>query len=414
MHRALGIHVFGGGFGLGVRDKHKIEAHLETHNFGIETAEQNLGVPIINCSACDWPSIDADWVYGNPRCTAFSLLTSGCSESAHGPFAKQTIDIQELCQYGVKNDYPVICWESVQQAYSIGRPLLDYLRDNLFAPNGYRIAHLFINAASFGNAQNRKRYFFVAYKRGKNFNISPPELPDFFSGPYHKIYDLIDNETREDDGTGWTPDTYKKLHDSEKECLQYLQNGFSLNKLAKMCYKHLSEDHQYIWKTRASDVPFGLHAIRRISWMSHCPTLTGKCSALIHPRHHRPLTLRELSRLMGWGDYYPIGVDPAAQLGKGICPEIGSWLADQVTDYLNDEWGSEDWESSFDHREGEWKGGDVNGALEKVFNLTSYKPYSMDDCPFDNPIEHLWYYDRLTGERYYSEKQLRKIQREYA
>src|SRR5205085_10613595 len=82
-----------------------------------------------------------------------------------------------VCRCGVACGFDVVAWESVQQAYTVGRPLLDQLRDEYFVPHGYRIAHLFLNAASFGNAQRRKRYFFVAYRDHLRFNVTPPTLP---------------------------------------------------------------------------------------------------------------------------------------------------------------------------------------------------------------------------------------------
>ena len=185
--KAIGVHVFGGGFTMGVQRVFDVVGQMEVHGLGQATVEDGLGLPFIMPKKGEdvvdsWLSHGkhegCSFCYGNPRCTGFSVLnTAKGTVGSRGPWASQNIDIKQFCDYGVRANIPVLCWESVQQAFTTGRPLLNKLRDELFVPAGYRILHMLLNAATFRNAQHRKRYFFVAYKENLHFPIAVPDLP---------------------------------------------------------------------------------------------------------------------------------------------------------------------------------------------------------------------------------------------
>lgn len=380
--RALGCHVFAGGFSMGVRRVMPVLAQLEIHDFGRETVDAVLGIPFINETTWEaWPRIEADFLFGNPRCTGFSTITSGYSDAIHGPFAKCTRDIRDLCAYGTKHDVPVIAWESVQQAYSVGRPLLDLLRDEVFAPRGYRICHMFLNAASFGNAQRRRRYFFVAYKRGRNFCVVPPPIADRPTTVRDVIEQYEGLETRAcnygaKSGT-YDADTYTSVCREDQLVIPHLRPGEDFNAFARRgAMAAISPKFQAAWDRRLSDIPFSLHCPTRLWYDGWCPTLSSSCSNFIHPTLPRPITVREMSRLMGWPEgAWPRGPRPNAQVAKGICPEVGAWLAEQVALYLRDEWGSEDWSTRWNHRAGRWEGFEfTDEPLEKVIHMTQWEP----------------------------------------
>jgi len=114
--KAVGCHVFAGGFTMGVKRVFDVECQLESHGFGKETCEAVAKVPFVNRPDANWPDVEAQFLYGNPRCTGFSCITSGYDEDTHGPWAKQTEDIHQLCNYAAGR-YDIIIWESVQQAF---------------------------------------------------------------------------------------------------------------------------------------------------------------------------------------------------------------------------------------------------------------------------------------------------------
>lgn len=388
-YKAVGVHVFAGGFTQGVQRVMPVVGQLETGDFGKETVERGLRLPWVarpsSRPRVGWPHMDAQFAYGNPRCTGFSCITGGYGDEVHGSWAKQTIDIHQFSDYVVNHGgIDIAVWESVQQAYSTGRELIDYLVKEVYAPHNYRIAHVFLDARSFNNAQSRKRYFFVAYKDDRNFNVEPPsyvrERPDYVT-VYDAIGHLRDRETHEDvhGTTDYDRDTYLKLSQAEYDVLPYLPNGWNVNTLAKYGRRYLCDAWKIAWDGRSSEMPFSMHCVHRMQWMRPYPTIHSSACRFIHPQLHRPATIGETAAAMGWyDDTIPVGKHPIAQIAKGVVPEIGRWLAQQAVTYLDGSWGDEDWESSYDHVTGAWTGRDTHGQREKVFNLTRYVPTQFD------------------------------------
>jgi site-specific DNA-cytosine methylase len=403
---AVGCHVFAGGFTMGVREHFRVPAQLERHNFGTETVEANLrGTKFVNEDNFeDWKDHkdvwggDAKFIFGNPRCTGFSLVTSGHDETIHGPWAKCTQDIHELCKFGIAQDFDLICWESVQQAWTIGRPLLTYLKDNYFLPAGYRVAHLFLNASSFGNAQQRKRYFFVGYKADRNFNVVPPtllprqKLVKDVLGPMMRRKTNAVKYIEDYDENSWVVTSPE-----EAKVIASLPEGWCLNSMARHQYdelKALSPAFAQRWDRRCSDMPFSMHGVSKLRWEWNCPTMFSSCVRLIHPKLNRPITVGECAALMGWPDgMYPRGRNPFPQIVKGICPEVGVWLAEQAKLYLDDSWGNDDWDTAWNDQTQRWEGYDYTDAVtkpdEKVIDLTKYVP------PFPEKEAH--YAQRLSA-----------------
>jgi len=382
---AVGVHVFAGGFVRGVLDAGwTVPLQLEVHGFGVESTEAMNGVQVINDENANWPNVDAVMAVSNPRCTAFSTITSGdryVQGNTHGAFAKQTCDIQQLCEYSAgRHDF--VIWESVQQAYKAsGRELVDHLIRTVFEPRHYRVAHVFINAATFGNCQQRKRYFFVAYRDSYKFNIQPPPLSHYYSVLYDVLWAGRHVEGRAAklwDNTGdYDADCYIELTKDEQLVVPMLPNGWDLHAMARHAYHALPEKYKTLWDTRASDLPFSLHGINRLNWLRPCPTLHSSAGRFIHPSQNRPLTVGELSAIMGWPNI-PVGPRPVAQIAKGIVPAVGKWLAEQVELSYRGHWGRDDWESSFNDATGTWDGQDAEGQLEKTFDMTKYVGKQFD------------------------------------
>jgi hypothetical protein len=279
----------------------------------------------------------------------------------------------------------------VQQAYSVGKPLLDKLVEQVRA-SGYRVAHLFVNSASFGNAQHRKRYFFVAYDASKNFNIDPPTLPEHRVTLFDAIWHLRHNTQ---DGSRFNEVT--RLSEEEDMVIKLMPNGWDLNTFAAYNTDLLPPRMADTYLMRRSNLPFSLHSVRRLTWTVNCPTIFSSAGRFIHPDHDRPLTLGEISTIMGWPTI-PVGDNGIAEIAKGVCPCVGEWVATQAAHYLNDAWGSSDYESSYKHQTGEWVGRDCNGSVEKVFNLTHYLPsLTKRDYPYEEFRMHRHNVDVNTG-----------------
>ncbi len=388
--KALGIHVFAGGFTLGVDKVMDVNTHLEVHDLGYETSTKALGKDVIRCDAKSWPAPPKDHLlaYGNPRCTAFSCVTGGNDRESHGAYAKQTRDAVELCDYAAGN-FDFVVWESVQQAYSTGRELLADLYRDFFKPRGYRLCHLFINAASFGNAQNRKRYFFVAYRDNYKFNIQPPQMWPYRPALWDALKPFMDTPTVPQDGHDGDlgPNTSYYTNPSEAEFISHLPNGWGMNSMALHMRNKLSPKYQSIWDERNSDLPFSLFCTTRLSMTKFAPTLFTGSRGYLHPCFDRGLTPNEFGSIMGWpAGVLPVGNNVVQQLAKGICPDIGEWIAQQVLLSANKHWGSDDWESTYCPKVKKWFGGNATGKDEKVIDLTRWYPHVQDWSRFPSEI----------------------------
>lgn len=414
-YKALGCHVFAGGFTHGVQNAGwDVVAQLETHNFGLDTARERWGVDCINHESADWPTdyaaSDVPLFYGNPRCTAFSTVTSGArytdpKSNAHGPWAKQTCDVHQLVDYGVAHEFPFIVWESVQQAYTgAGRELIDWLVANRFEPSGYRVAHVFLNAATFGNAQQRKRYFMVAYKRGFRFNAQPPMLQPSYNTLFDAIKPWRDVEGRQYPlhEPGYDADCWRQFvpGSDEEQVLKLLPTGWCHNTLARYGYDMMPRKSQLIWDCRESEMPFSLHCMRRLPFLGPSPTMFSSCHMWVHPELDRCLTVGELSAIMGWPPgVIPVGKNPQAQLCKGVVPSCGEWLAQQIALSIEGHWGNDDWESTFCDKTGIWQGQSTPDALEKTIDMTRYCPKRYDPTRYEDEsiVRHQFNIDRATG-----------------
>lgn len=389
--KGVGIHCFAGGFTMGVKKVLPVVGQLEIHDFGRETCEAHC-TEFMNADTWEewweYKSLwkDASFCYGNPRCTSFSSYSAGAGHDVRGPYAKPTRDIWDLVEFGIRANLDLISFESVQQCYTVGRELLRILVEKLHA-NGYRIVHLFVNTAAEGNAQKRKRYFFVAYRDDRNFNVMIPDLPEyrttvgdvlsrpeFQNRPVHA--GKLNLRTAEYDA-----DTYTILNEKTKVMIPHLREGEGFGTLAKHRpeeLKKISKYHYDKWIHRTSGLPFSLHSPTRVRWDGHCPVIASTSCNLVHPREDRPLTVGEIAALMGWPkNFIPIGRKPIAQIGKGVVPATGTWFAEQIKLYLENYWGDEDFESNFNHHTGQWVGDTftkTNKPVEKVFRLTNYLP----------------------------------------
>jgi len=390
-HKGVGIHCFAGGFTMGMKRVLPVVGQLEIHNFGRETCDAH-GTKFMNADTWQgWSEYKKIWngcsfCYGNPRCTSFSSYSSGAGKDARGPFAKPTQDIMDLCQFGIKAGFDLIAFESVQQAYSVGLPLINYLKEDLFFPNHYRIAHLFVNTAAEGNAQRRRRYFFVAYRDNKNFNVMLPELPKYQMTVGDVIKPLLKRKTKEGKLGGstnvdYTANTYVKLTPIERRIVPHLKQGESFNSFARKRENELEKicpESYEKWLTRTSEIPFSLHCPTKTKWDGACPTIASTSVRLIHPTLPRPLTVGELAALMGWPKgFIPVGPEPVGQIGKGVVPATGEWLGEQIKMYLDDYWGDEDFESGYSKQHDCFIGHTftkTDRPLEKEFRLTQYVP----------------------------------------
>jgi site-specific DNA-cytosine methylase len=375
MLKALGCHVFAGGFTQGVRHHFEVKRQLEVHNFGRETVE-SMGVEFYNCPADQWPAERPHLLFGNPRCTGFSAMNAHAGTDTYGHCVAATRDIRELVEYGRTNAIPVVIWESVQQAMTVGRPLVDEMA-KLMTEKGYYVTHLLLNGATFGSAQYRKRYYFVA-TAGRPFLPPPPKSVERHTtakdvlGPLEDLPVNVANLGAKRAVYG--PDSYNRLIGSHGKHLAAFRQGESINELCKRdpAYIKRVDPELFIrYLTGTSDEnPLGFTVMSRLRADGPCPTLIGRSHTLLaHYRHDRLLTVRELCALMGWDpSILPLGSDPCPQIAKGVCPCVAKWVA-----YWAARWCRQDVNI--------WAGDEVEAAGPRQYIL-NYNRHAPDRIPF--------------------------------
>lgn len=387
--QALAIHVFMGGISVGVNKHLETVGQLEAFDLGQATARLNFQYPVVQADPDKaWPDATAELlarvgafqppvIYGNPRCTGFSCLNGGLDSDAHGPWARQTKDIHDIFKLLPRLGYrpSIVCFESVQQLGSVGRPLLQHLVETY--GQGYRVAELYHCATQFGNAQHRARVVFMLYdeklqcpalevtERMLWFNRlpagSPPWPLDPKGNPRHitlgdVLHDPLLLETpatlldaKPSEHLGWNdvvekspvippmcggdgPDDRLMNHysfmlvdpdDTRAHIWAQLAPGTSLNDLSD---EQLAVSRRHL-ETRMRGSGFSLHATRRPHPDKACPVIYSASGHYLHSIFNRPLSVRECMRLMGLpDDFVIVGSDQIAQLGKGVTCQVGEWL----------------------------------------------------------------------------------------
>lgn len=66
--------------------------------------------------------------------------------------------------------------------------------------------------------------------------------------------------------------------------------------------------------------------------------------------------------------------------------KIEAWAQAQAQACIEDEWGDQDWESSYQAETEEWTGGDVPGKAVKIFDLRDWRGYYFNKDDYDAKI----------------------------
>lgn len=175
--KAIDVHGFGGGFTLGT-----VQAGFDL----VAKKGREVGFGVLNTLAnrhllgtrwevesgdpAMWVPEEANFVFGNPPCSGFSTLSR---KDFRGMDSSINECMWELVRYAGKVAPEIVAWESVQQAFRQGRPLMQALREELEKISGkrYRLYHVLHNNASLGGASIRRRYFWVAVREDIEFGV---------------------------------------------------------------------------------------------------------------------------------------------------------------------------------------------------------------------------------------------------
>lgn len=314
---AVGMHIFAGGFTVGVREAgFEVACHLEVSPYGVSTAESNLGLPVF------WPKerwpmdaleeAEVDFLYANPPCAVFSNM--GVTHDAGPGSQAWRGDPRTSCWWDVLKAAERVqprVWaiESVTQAYGTGRPLVDEFTRRSVA-GGWSVTHLFVDSRWHGIPQGRRRFLFVAHRPGEldlepTSFAPPPTVGEVLSrvpepGPYSAPPGLLKYAAATPPG-GSVSETYDEAHAA-------VPGGPPRNALGKRAGRPSFQD-------RRLD-PGGISFV-----------VAG--DKLWHPSGERRLGTEELKAICGFPAWFnPQGPQNghASLLARGLMPPVAAWV----------------------------------------------------------------------------------------
>lgn len=362
---------FAGGFTLGVVNAgFELQAKLEMKGaFGMANCLANRDLlghkwepQISDGDGDDWDPPHVDFVFGNPPCSGFSLLSR---KDFRGADSAINHCMWRFAEVVVKARPTIAVFESVQQAYKIGLDLMRNLRAKVEWETGdrYDLYHVLHNNASVGGASIRRRYFWVIsrvpFGVERHQLIRVPRLDDVIGDlqglgrsweqqPYVRPPSWWAKDMRSDtglvDGHIWRETPYlKRALDllpgagpwQIKETISDVaRRHWQLHGTLPDSWKHNEE------KLVSTDFMMGYNQLIRWNGSKMARVITGGgCDLVMHPHEDRTLTMREVARIMGFPDDWrirPLRGSSGLQLtwGKGIAVNCGEWISTWVRESL--------------------------------------------------------------------------------
>lgn len=307
MLKALGVHIYAGGFTLGMRQHFEILGQLESTAFGAATVRRNMPEVPVFVGKESWPKASylreagVDLVYANPPCAIWSIANS---RSSHDGWKTdpRTRDTEDFFDLVAELQPKVAVVESVPRSLTVGKEFYESHAARLLE-QGYAVTSAVTNAQFHGVPQDRRRVFFVAHKVDLDFRLAEPRST------------TVGEALTQSGEPRWNNPIPEKWSDLVRQTPQGSQ--------ARAVYFGLNPD--------ARSGPG--NRLRRPALAGLCPIPTG-WPELIHPTEHRHLDPVELQALSGYPrDYYFVaknGVEHVYQLNRAVLPPVGEWIAGLV------------------------------------------------------------------------------------
>jgi site-specific DNA-cytosine methylase len=357
----------------------------------------------------DWtPASKVGYVCGTPPCSGFSVLNTSKGSNTRGVDSKINSCMADLIRFSSRSTGldglrgpEIVAFESVQQAYSAGRPLMQQLRGMLEANTGhpYTLTHVKMSGASVGNAQMRHRYypvfhripFYVETPQKRHVETYQDAIGDLVGAKLQReLQPYPDNEVSpyalDKQGHGITEHigvTTPRLLKLIELLIDYWEPGEPMQKaMLRWSLDHGNRKPEYIRESAWLGVDAQYGPVKGWSWpyrirpeQSGRVLTGGALVSFIHWNEPRLLTARECTRLMGYPDdwtWAPARAPMTMSLWIGKCCPVqsGRWISQWVANAIRSAYG--DHPASYD------SGGDVKqiGSGEYLHDSTNaYKPW---------------------------------------
>lgn len=312
---AVGAYIFAGGFTVGVKQAgFDVRVHLEESNYGVATALKNIQNLKVYYPMSAWPLDDLasgpriDFLYGNPPCAAWSQAGSATKKGRTWDSSSLVDCTRRYFNLFERLRPKVWAWESVQRAWTLGRSLVDEFAARAM-DFGYSVTILLHDAQYLGVPQVRKRFFMVCH-----------DVELDFIEPSWEIQ-TIDDALAELDDPGEPLEHNLRKH---RRLLDLVRPGENLSS----AWNRLTPEHLQVRGERGQMVGRPPFTIKRSRSGQPAPVVMHE---LIHPTEPRGLSIAELAHLCSYPQGYEfVGAKDAGQVGRGVCPNVGKYLAKNV------------------------------------------------------------------------------------
>lgn len=329
---ALGVHIYAGGFTLGVSQHFEPLGHLEEGKigYGAPSAKMNFPeLPMISGLENWAPFVKdlvarrgkPDLVYCNPPCAMFSV--AGATMRGGGDAWKT--DPRQSCWHNCFAIFEqilprVFVIESVTRAFTAGREFVDQFVERA-AAHGYSATHVLIDAQQIGLPQVRKRYFLVLHK--DEFQLKAPNwAPPKTAG--EALAEVSD------------PGYVGALTDPvQLAMLPELKPGQAMRPLWEKRMRETVGPEE-TWPRSANGVKGRPRLfLHRINPDKPLGTITGDYFA--HPTQNRMIGMNELKHFNGYPVDYKFESHPRywpSLIARGVSPSVAEYLARNIKDSL--------------------------------------------------------------------------------
>lgn len=365
MIRFVSCQSFAGAFDLGATQAgmtlvHKVE---QVGGFGLANVDRNRHLvgrdwSMQACKPAEWTPIAAEAVIGNPPCSGFSPLSN---KNFRGMASPINDCMKALVDYAARIGPYVVAFESVAQAYSGGRELMQHLRDRLESLTGqnWDLYHVKHNAASVGGCALRRRYFWVASRIP--FGVEEVELSRVPTlrdaiGDLSGLSLTWESQPTRRHPSWWVQeqDIHRGTVDGHQidrapyveRALDLIRGGqtWSVREIVSTVARRYYEENGELppsWhatqeKLIRTNFSMGYNQLIRWDPDQMARVITGGAMGLVmHPWEDRTITHREAARIMGYPDDWLIR--PLRRLGglrltwgKQIPVQSGRWIANWI------------------------------------------------------------------------------------